>query len=225
MAGFSPALWWNVPRVHLIGDGRQCRLECHWHLWAEPICECWPRARWLAPDNEFVTLSFLNWTPLFSGHPLSDLDLTWVSLAFAGTARHLTPRIVTRIYCCLGSRHRLPSVDCDCNHHLHQAQAETEAPIQQENILVFVCPSSGVADCETSDVDVNVVSVSPYYTKITVVIGGRPAFLKVHQNLCDLDHIWKNSQMSDEWRLFGLSKLHMRQCPLVAQVSLICCSH
>lgn len=40
-------------------------------------------------------VSFLNWTPFLPAHPCSVLDLTWASLAFAGTARHLPPWIVT----------------------------------------------------------------------------------------------------------------------------------
>lgn len=138
--------------------------------------------QWVCDTFIFKLDSIILWPP-----PLSDLDLTWVSLAFGGTVRHLTPWIVTRIYCCSGSRHRLPSVDCDCNHHLHQAQAETEAPTHKGKYSGFVCPSSWVADCETLDVDVKAVSVSPYYTKISVVIGGKPG-----------SHLEK---LADEWRL------------------------
>lgn len=86
------------------------QLECHCRL-----CAALMGRRF---GSGFVTLSFVIWPPLFSAppHPLLDLDLTWVPLAFARNVRHLAPWIVTRNYCCSGSRYcPLPSVDWDCN--------------------------------------------------------------------------------------------------------------
>lgn len=63
------------------------------HLWMSvrrPVNTLCPLKRWVCH-----TVSFLNWTPSLPAHPCSVLDLTWASLAFAGTARHLPPWIVT----------------------------------------------------------------------------------------------------------------------------------
>ena len=63
------------------------------HLWMSvhrPEKTLWPQEGWLCH-----TVSFLNWTPSLPAHPCSVLDLTWASLAFAGTARHLPPWIAT----------------------------------------------------------------------------------------------------------------------------------
>lgn len=63
------------------------------HLWTSvrrPEKTLCPLEGWVCH-----TVSFLNWTPFLPAHPCSDLDLTRASLAFAGTARHLPPWIVT----------------------------------------------------------------------------------------------------------------------------------
>lgn len=77
------------------------------HLWMLSVGQRnGPRTTFAMSHNEFVTPSFLNWIPFLPAHPCSDLDLTWLLLAFAGTARG-------------GERQCLPSVDYDCTRHLH----------------------------------------------------------------------------------------------------------
>lgn len=72
------------------------RPECHWHFCAALVW--WARVRRpgksLCPPEEWARrrVSFLNWTRFL---PARRLDLTWASLAFAGTVRHLPPRTVT----------------------------------------------------------------------------------------------------------------------------------
>lgn len=72
------------------------RPECHWHFFAALVW--WARVRRpgksLCPPEEWDCgrVSFLNWTGFL---PARRLDLTWASLAFVGTVRHLPPRTVT----------------------------------------------------------------------------------------------------------------------------------
>lgn len=98
---------WQIlfrPLMERVGDESQRRRDtmATWmslaslsgaHLWMsvhEPEKTPWPLEGYVRH-----TLSFLNWTPSLPAHPCSVLDLTWASLAFAGTARHLPPWIVT----------------------------------------------------------------------------------------------------------------------------------